>query len=145
MTQILRITPDKIFTGRLRRGSDLLEAVTEICVREKIRLGRVEAIGAVQKARIGFYNQKTRAYEFLEFSRPMEITSLMGNISIKDEKPFVHAHVNLADDKGRVFGGHLAPGTVVFACEIIMEAFDGPVFERIFDEETGLALWEAGR
>jgi len=142
MTRIQQIKPDRVFMGRLKYGSDLLEEITEICIKERIDLGRISAIGALQKAHIGFYNQKARAYEFLQFDQPLEITNLAGNISFRDGKPFVHAHVTLADDRGNAFGGHLAPGSVVFACEIMIDIFDGPVFERMLDEETGLVLWK---
>ena len=54
----------------------------------------------------------------------------------------VHAHLTLADEDGSAYGGHLMPGTEVFACEIILEAFEGPGFERRLDHETGLPLWE---
>ena len=40
-----------------------------------------------------------------------------------------------------VHGGHLAPGTIVFACELIIEAFDGQELNRGMDRETGLPLW----
>ena len=39
-------------------------------------------------------------------------------------------------------GGHLAPGTTVFAAEYVIQAFDGPEFCRGFDEVTGLPLWD---
>ena len=115
--------------------------MTNLCKERGVDLGRIEAIGAVQKARIGFYNQDTRTYQFLDLDRSLEITNLVGNVSLKDGKPFVHAHVTLADEEGKSFGGHLAPGTVVFACEFVLEAFDGPAFNRGPDEETGLPLW----
>jgi predicted DNA-binding protein with PD1-like motif len=47
----------------------------------------------------------------------------------------------LADETGKAYGGHLEKGTVVFACELILETFDGPIFKRSDDEETGLSLW----
>jgi len=127
--------------GKLRYGADLLEEITEICKEKNIRLGRIEAIGAVQKACIGFYHQSDRSYQFHTIDQPLEITNLTGNISIKDGGPFVHAHITLADATGQAYGGHLAPGTIVFACEWIIEAYDGTVFERRFDDETGLPLW----
>ncbi|MBW1828134.1 MAG: DNA-binding protein, partial [Deltaproteobacteria bacterium] len=45
------------------------------------------------------------------------------------------------DSTGKAFGGHLASGTIVFACEFILEALDGPAFTRGLDEVTGLPLW----
>jgi uncharacterized protein len=131
----------EISMGKLRYGSDLLEEFTEICKKGNIRLGRVEAIGAVQKACIGFYNQKKREYEFITIDQPLEITNLTGNISLKNGSPFVHAHITLSDSSGKAYGGHLAPGTIVFACEWIIETFKGSALERNFDQETGLSLW----
>jgi len=141
MAFLKKVKPREVFMGKLSHGRDLLEEITDICRRENIRLGRVEGLGAVQKARLGFYNQQTREYQFLVIDQPLEITKLVGNVSIKDGSPFVHAHITLSDKAGNAYGGHLAPETVVFACECIIEAFDGPIFERKFDETTGLPLW----
>ncbi len=132
---------DKLM-GKLQYGADLLAELTDICIANNIRLGRIEAIGAVQKACIGYYHQANREYEFHTIEQPLEITNLTGNISIKDGNPFVHAHVTLADASGQAFGGHLAPGTIVFACEWVIEAFDGPPLVREYDAETGLPLWK---
>lgn len=128
--------------GRLAHGADLLEEITSACTAQNIRLGRLEAIGAVQRARLGYYDQKTREYRFFTIDRPLEITALTGNVSAKEGEPMVHAHVTLADEAGNAFGGHLAPGTIVFACEVIIEPFEGEMLERTFDEETGLPLWQ---
>ncbi len=130
------------YLGRFPRGGDILEALTNLCRREDVRLGRVEAIGAVERARIGYYDQQAQEYQFMEIDRPLEITSLVGNVSLRDGEPFVHAHITLADRDGRVYGGHLAPGTIAFACEFMVEALDGRSLERSFDDETGLFLWD---
>jgi predicted DNA-binding protein with PD1-like motif len=142
MASIQRIKSREIFIGKLSHGGDLLEEITDICRKENIQLGRVEALGAVKRARLGFYNQKTHEYQFNVVDQALEITKLVGNVSIKDGNPFVHAHITLADNKGNAYGGHLASGTVIFACEFILEVFDGPVLKRNFDETTGLPLWE---
>jgi predicted DNA-binding protein with PD1-like motif len=142
MASIKKIKSREIFIGKLSHGGDLLEEITDICRKENIQLGRVEALGAVKRARLGFYNQQTHEYQFHVVDEPLEITKLVGNVSIKDGNPFVHAHITLADKKGNAYGGHLASGTVVFACEFILEVFDGPVLRRDFDETTGLPLWE---
>jgi predicted DNA-binding protein with PD1-like motif len=136
-----KVQSKELLMGKLSYGADLLQELTDICMTKKVQLGRVKAIGAVQRARLAYYDQKSREYQFSVFDQPLEIVNLTGNISLKDGDPFVHAHVTLADKEGKAYGGHLAPGTEVFACEFIMEAFDGPAFERAFDQETGLPLW----
>jgi len=130
-----------MFMGKLECGADLLEEITNICVDKDIHLGRVEALGAVKKARLGYYNQKEREYHFYELDQTLEITNLVGNVSIKDGAPIVHAHVTFSDKDGHAYGGHLAPGTIVFACEIVIQVLDGPKYERGLDQETGLPLW----
>ena len=141
MADFKLIEPCEIIMGKLGYGCDLLEELTNICIERGIKLGRIQAIGAVQKACIGFYNQKTHEYQFSTIDRPLEITNLLGNVSLKDGNPFVHAHVTLADEEDAAYGGHLAPGTIVFACEFTLETFDGPPFNRRYDKETDLQLW----
>ncbi len=141
MGKMAAVEKQSVYMGRLAFGADLLEELTKICKDRSVFCGRVEAIGAVQKACIGYYDQDLMQYQFNTMDQALEILKLTGNVSLKDGEPMVHAHVTLADAKGRAFGGHLAPGTVIFACECIVEGFDGPEFKRVPDEDTGLPLW----
>jgi predicted DNA-binding protein with PD1-like motif len=145
MATIREVNPVKMFMGKLAHGADLLEEITNICVDQDICLGHVEALGAVKKARLGYYNQQDHVYHFYDLNQTLEITNLTGNISIKDGAPVVHAHVTLSDKDGHAYGGHLAPGTIVFACEVTIQILDGPKFERGFDQETGLPLWKINK
>jgi predicted DNA-binding protein with PD1-like motif len=140
----ITVTPGRKIVGRLSKGEDLLTALERLAQEHGITLGEVTAIGAVSQARIGYYHQKERKYYFLDLSRPLEILFLIGNISMKDGKPMVHAHVTLGDSEGRAFGGHLADGTLVFACEFaILEHQSAISLVRQMDEPTGLFLWPA--
>ncbi len=142
MAKYEKVTPIMNFMGKLSYSDDLLDALTTICTQENIILGRVEALGAVQRCNIGFYNQNTREYQFTKYDNPMEITNLIGNISLKDGKPMIHAHITLTDENGNTIGGHLGPGTEIFACEFVITVFEGTSFKRDYDKETGLPLWE---
>ena len=134
--------PGRSFMGRLAKGDDLLQALENFCQEQQITLGEVRALGAVTRARVGFYNQEERKYYFLDLEQPLEILALVGNISLKDGKPMVHAHVTLGDAAGRACGGHLAPGTMVFACEFAVHEYQAEqMLARQDDPETGLMLW----
>ena len=134
--------PGRRFMGRLAKGDDLLQALEKLCQVHEITLGEVRALGAVTRARVGYYNQEERKYYFLDLDQPMEILALVGNISLRDGKPMVHAHVTLADEAGRAVGGHLAEGTPVFACEyVIHEYLADQTLARQNDPATGLMLW----
>jgi uncharacterized protein len=141
----LNVGTGRFLMGRLKKGDDLLGALERICRDKRIVLGEVRALGAVTCARVGFYDQAARQYLFHEFKEPLEILSLVGNVSLKDGRPFVHAHVTLSGEKGDALGGHLAEGTEVFACEYtIRELTCEKWLERAYDEETGLFLWPQG-
>lgn len=136
------VTKNRILMGKLDFESDIIEQLTGVCKENNIKLGKVQAIGAVRKAKVGYYDQDTRTYNFMEFDKHLEITSLTGNISLKDGQPIIHAHINLSDENGGVTGGHLAPGTIAFAGEFIIEEYEGEDFSRGLDNDTGLPLWE---
>jgi len=138
----------RIIMGRLDRGADLLASLEQICFDENIRLGEIRAIGAVSRARVGYYRQAEQAYSYIEIPGAHEIIGLLGNISLRDGRPFVHAHISLMDEEGKMVGGHLAQGTIVFACEFtITELISAPSddsFARRHDRNTGLYLWSDG-
>ena len=134
------IESKRLIMGKLSHGGDLLEELTDVCKNENVVLGTIEAIGAVQKACIGYYNQQERKYQFTEIKKHLEIASLIGNISVHDGKPMVHAHVTFSDDESACYAGHLAAGTTIFACEFVIAECEGPSFIRDYDEETGLPL-----
>lgn len=131
-----------MFMGKLPHQADLIGALTEAATANGIRAGALQVIGALQGARLGFYDQWSRAYRELAFAKPLEIVSGMGNVSLRDGKPFVHLHLALSDEEGKVFGGHAMEGCTVFAAEYIIIPLPGVTPVRGFDETTGLHLWE---
>ena len=70
----------------------------------------------------------------------MEIVSLNANLSLRNGKPFVHAHIALGDRDGRVYGGHLMPGTEIFVFEYVLTVGKG-FLERVHDPDLNLDLW----
>jgi hypothetical protein len=134
----------RVFLGRLEHGADLLAEIYRICESRSIQMGTLKVIGAVQSACIGFYNQERKLYQQITLSTPAEIACCLGNISSKDGKVFIHAHINLSDEQGRAWGGHLMPGTIIFAAEFQIQELQGKILQRSEDPVTGLALWSRG-
>lgn len=99
------------------------------------------AIGALKYAKLGFYDQKKHEYLETLLSTPQEIASCVGNISIKDCEPFVHAHAVLADQNCNTKAGHLHEGKV-FAAEVQLTELLGEKLVRKNDAVTGLSLWD---
>lgn len=133
----------RTFIGRFEYGDDLLESLNEFCRKQKIKSGFFNLIGAVQNAKMGYYSQQEKKYTgCVELNKKLEIASCMGNISIKEGEIFVHAHIVLADYKGRAFGGHVMPGTKVFAAEFVVNEIKSGKLVRVKDPVTGLPLWK---
>jgi len=128
--------------ARLPYGGDLAEEILAVARENGVELGQVWAIGAVQKARLAYYDQDAKTYREFDLDQHLEIASLIGNISLRDRRPALHAHAVFADAQGHAYGGHVAPGCVVFACELLLFEFSGDQLERVHDETTGLPLWK---
>jgi hypothetical protein len=126
---------------RVEHDSDLIQSITELAKNKGIKTGTFTAIGALKRAKLAYYDQENHEYREIRIDSPHEIASCVGNISLKDGAPFVHAHAVLADEKGNTRAGHLSEGTV-FAAEVHLRQLQGPRLERKYDEVTGLSLWE---
>jgi predicted DNA-binding protein with PD1-like motif len=124
-----------------KHDSDLVEFLTELAKENRITVATFTAIGALKYAKLGFYNQKTHEYSETLLSSPQEIAGCLGNISIRDGEPFVHAHAVLADRDGNTKAGHLLEGKV-FAAEIHVIELLGTQLVRKNDAVTGLQLWD---
>jgi predicted DNA-binding protein with PD1-like motif len=134
--------PGRILIGRLEHNDDLLAGLTEVCRINDVCSGYISVIGAVHCAKLGYYDQIRKSYTgCVSLNKKLEICSLTGNISFKDGKIFVHAHIVLADMKAKTYGGHLMPGARVFAAEYFIFETLGKKLHRVKDRSTGLPLW----
>jgi len=130
-----------IYQGSLNKGTDIINGLAHVMKMHAITSGMVSGIGAVSEAQIGYFNAETKSYEKKSFQENMEIVSLKGNISFKDNEVFPHLHVVLSRRDFSAFGGHLFAGTV-YAFEFEVITFEDKSFIREFDSDTGLFLWK---
>jgi predicted DNA-binding protein with PD1-like motif len=125
---------------RLKHNADLVQSMAELARSKEVKAGSFTAIGALRRARLGYYDQKNHKYREMKIDSPHEMASCVGNVSLSDGEPFVHAHVVLADETGNTKAGHLLEG-IVFAAEVHLRQLEGVKLERKHDEVTGLWLW----
>lgn len=129
------------FVGRLPLGKDLVASIETLCKTFNIRMATFSVIGAVSSATIGVYDQKQHVHVTFTENAPMEIISCIGNISLKNDTPAIHAHIALGDEHGKIIGGHLFSDTILFAGDIDVQEITGKPLVRGYDKTTGLMLW----
>ncbi|MBO3065955.1 PPC domain-containing DNA-binding protein [Staphylococcus shinii] len=123
----------------LEQGEDIVSAVTDIATEQGGQFGTVSGIGACSSAELNFYNLDTKTYEKKTIDEPLELISLMGNISHIDEKPFAHLHATFGTNQYETLSGHLTKAVVSATAEIVitMTTLD---INRKHNETIGLNL-----
>ena len=139
-----KVNVGRSFLLRANHNSDIIDFLAEFAEKNKITTASFTAIGALKSAKLGFYDQEKHEYSEMLLSVPQEIACCIGNVSLKESKPFAHAHAVLTDNKGNTRGGHLLEGKV-FAAEVHLTELTGAKPIRKKDSMTGLSLWTSER
>ncbi len=132
-----------VYQGRLKKDEDLYYGLMSIIKKENIMDGFITGIGSVSQASLAFFDQKSESYLNTHIAEPMEILSLIGNISLKNLSVFAHIHIQLSKQNFSVIGGHLLPDTTVYSFEYEIFSYKGNNYNvRKFNEDTKLFQWE---
>jgi hypothetical protein len=133
---MIRTSLGTVILCGLRHGEDLLEAIENAAIEAGARSGLFLLIGALDKARFGFYSEEGTFKPF-DIERQLDITSCIGSLAEEDGQLVTHAHMTVSDAQGRVYGGHVLKG-----CRIWMRAeltiFQMEGLKRSYDKTTGL-------
>ena len=135
------IKKDGAYILRLDKGEEVSTQLFQFCKREGLKAGVVTGLGAADKAVIGLFDPQSKVYHRREFTGPMEITSLLGNISVMDGKPYLHLHINLCNEELQVIGGHMSECWISATCEITVLSLDMEP-GRKFSTDIGLNLYQ---
>ncbi|NJF24455.1 PPC domain-containing DNA-binding protein [Thermococcus sp. Bubb.Bath] len=138
----MRFSKGRNFLFRIPEGEELLSYINRFAEEHNVLIGTINAIGSLRHPKIGYFDENAGEYKMIELEGTFELVSLMGNISLKDGKPFAHIHVSLGGPDGRLYGGHLVEGEV-FVAEVFIQEFLGEPLERK-PQGNGLILWDAG-
>ncbi len=121
----------------VEKNEEVMFTLTQFCIDNNIKNGKISGIGAVTNTEIGAFDIINKRYLKKEFSSVLELVSFEGNITLKDDKPFLHAHVVLSDHDMNTFGGHLFETTIAVVGEFFIRKFEGNGYREI-NEDIGL-------
>lgn len=94
-------------------GEDVLETIEAVAKQYGVRSGQLTLIGAISKAKLGYFDTDAKEYKHFIVDENVEVVSCMGDISSHEGNLVVHAHMIVADEVGKCYGGHLMAG-----CEV---------------------------
>ena len=140
--KIFRSDDGKAAFVRLMPGDDLLQGLNLAAAELEFDAATLSIVGAVRNLVVAYFDQEKKEYrDFLRFDEPMEISGGVGNVSLKDGKPFVHIHVTGSRADGTAVGGHLMDGTKVYMIEAYFRVLEGQAPVRELDADLGLPVW----
>jgi uncharacterized protein len=104
---------ERTFVLVLDGGEEAFAAITEFAGREKLSGASLTALGAFERAVVGWFDFETKKYRHIGVDQQCELLSAIGDIAQGDDgKPSVHLHVVLGLSDGSTRGGHLLEATV---------------------------------
>ena len=124
---------------RLESGESTIDGLTEFLRSERVDFANLSAAGALSWVRLGYWNARTRAYEYREFDEQLEVVSFQGNSALKHGAPFLHLHGVFGRRDFSVVAGHIKEARVHPTLEVWLRTEDVPV-RRAPDPATGLDL-----
>jgi len=128
------------FLISMEKDDDVIESILSVVEEEKITSAVLSGIGALTDATLGFYNIRYKEYRKKNFPGNYELVSCQGNISEKDGKPFVHAHVSMSGPNYKTISGHLFSAKIAVVGEFILQPLETKIVRKMNDV-VGLAAW----
>ena len=118
----------------------VMETLISVCKNNGIMNGQISGIGAVKEIEMGAYDLDSKSYLRKQYPDNHELISFQGNITLKDDNPFIHAHITIGNHDLHTRGGHLFEMKVAVVGEFIIRNIESNV-HREFDKNIGLAVW----
>ena len=105
----------------LDSGEEAFAALTRFANDAGITAASLSAIGAFEKATVGWFDFVSKSYKKIEVDEQCEVLSALGDVAVGDDgKASLHVHIVLGLADGSTRGGHLLAGTVRPTLEVVL-------------------------
>lgn len=127
----------KTIVVRLDKGDEIVNSLLNVAEKEKFTLASITGIGATDDFSVGVFDLNKADYDRMYYSGNHEINALMGDLTTKDGKPYLHLHITCTGPGGKVVGGHLFEAKISLTGEIFIQTEEGKT-DRKFDPSVGI-------
>ncbi|HEY9453795.1 MAG TPA: PPC domain-containing DNA-binding protein [Bradyrhizobium sp.] len=105
----------------LDSAEEAFAALTRFAGEAGISAASLTAIGAFERATVGWFDFASKSYRKIEVDEQCEVLSAIGDVAVGDDgKPSLHVHIVLGLSDGSTRGGHLLAGTVRPTLEVVL-------------------------
>jgi len=123
----------------VNRGEELIERLNQYASESDLNSAWLSGLGGADQVTLGFYDLEAKDYVWQEYSQPLEIVSLTGNMTIVDGRPYWHIHGVFSGQDFQSISGHVNSLRVGLTAEVLITPLPMNL-TRSFDETTGLKL-----
>ena len=120
-------------------GDEVMAGLKQAALEYKLTAGQLTGIGSFEEVTLGFFMPETRRYKKMIFHEQMEVLSLIGDVSLNDADPQIHAHVVMGRADATTRGGHLIRAIVRPTLEVVLTE-SAAHLHRKFNDEFGISL-----
>jgi hypothetical protein len=129
----------RTFALVLQTGDEVMATLMSFANEHRLHASHFSAIGACSDAVVAYFDWAAKRYREIPIREQTEVLSLVGDITVDEDRPKIHAHIVLGKSDGTAHGGHLMAAHVRPTLEIVLT--EAPHYlRRRFDPDSGLAL-----
>jgi predicted DNA-binding protein with PD1-like motif len=129
----------RTFVLVLATGDEPVKMLTSFAAEQRLGASHFTAIGAFSRAVVAYFDWSAKRYVDIAIDEQVEVLSFVGDITIEDGRPKLHAHAVLGKADATAHGGHLVEASVRPTLEIVVTELPRHLHRR-FDRASGLAL-----
>ncbi len=134
-----KATKQKTFAIIFNTGDEVVTGLKAFAEEKGLTASHFTAIGAFKNVVLGYFDWDKKDYTKILIHEQVEVLSLVGDVTLDEGKPNIHAHVVLGKQDGSTCGGHLIEARVRPTLEVMLTESPDHLIRR-FDRESGLAL-----
>ena len=137
--KLLTRNGEKTYAIVFETGEEVMAGLRTFAQEHRLDASHFTAIGAFSGATLGFFDLQRKDYTKILIAEQVEVLSLVGDITLDNGEPMVHAHVVVGTADGTARGGHVLQAHVRPTLEVVVSETPGPLRRRT-DPETELPL-----
>lgn len=129
----------KVYAVVFDDGDEVIKLLKEFAQEKNLKAAQITGIGAFREVTLGFFDFNTKDYFKIDVKEQVELLSLIGDVTLYEDKHQIHLHVVVGKRDGTAHGGHLLKAAVHPTLELIVNESPGYI-QRQLNQETGLPL-----